>query len=166
MPKARRTIPEGDVDMIFDGACIQDLAKCSRLPNDADLVKFGENIRQDVRVYARSAREPSDNELHAEIKALHNASDKSLFERTAGMIENLSPRARAALIGRWEQANPSIEFPQPNDLKDIDYREVACAKIASLCRIGVKVAEGRARPSGKRSKTWQVAYYGEDPAFP
>jgi hypothetical protein len=100
--------------------------------------------------------------LHDEIKALHDASDKSLFGQVSRLIDCLSPRAHSALIGRWRRANPGVEFPQPNDLNGIDNREVVCAKIASLCRIGGQVADARMRPSGKRSKTWQVAYYAPE----
>jgi hypothetical protein len=156
MPKL---ISENDVDRIFDDARIKELAKLSKLPESANMVRFGENVRQDMHVYARSAREPSSaNELHDEIKA-HDASEKNLFEHTRSLIENLSPRTRSSLNGRWEQANPGIRFPQPNDLDNNECREAVCARIASLCRIGGKVADGRMRPSGRRSRTWLTAYY-------
>jgi hypothetical protein len=162
MPKARRTIPEIDVDRVFDAECIRELAKESKFPKDTDLDKLGNEIRQNAHIYVKAASEPTANELHDEIKALHDASDKNQFERTGFLIDNLSARARFSLIGRWEHANPSIKFPLGIDLNNIDFREVVCAKIASLCRIGVKVAEGRNRPSGRHSKTWQVTYYAPE----
>jgi hypothetical protein len=162
MPKARRTIPESDVDQIFDADCIRELAKESKLPKDADLEKLGSEIRENARIYAKAATEPTANELHDEIKALHDASDKNQFEQAGVLIDNLSARARSALVGRWEQANPGVEFPQEIDLNNIDCREAICAKIASLCRIGGKVTDARMRPSGRRSKTWEVAYYAPE----
>jgi len=157
MPKL---ISENDVDRIFDDACIKELARISKLPENANMVRFGKNVRQDIHIYAQSAREPSSaNELHDEIKALHDASDKNLFEHTRSLFENLSPRARSLLNGRWEQANPGVRFPEPKDLDNIGCRQVVCARIASLCRIGGKVAEGRMRPSGRRSRTWLTEYY-------
>jgi hypothetical protein len=162
MPKARRTIPESDVDRVFDAECIRELAKESKFPKDADLEKLGNEIRENARIYVKAASEPTANELHDEIKELHDASDKNHFEQTGLLIDNLSARARSALAGRWEQANPGVEFPRGRDLNSIDYRAVVCTKIASLCRIGVKVAQGRNRPSGRQSKTWQVAYYAPE----
>jgi hypothetical protein len=159
MPKARRTIPEKDVDRIFDADCIRRLASDSNISKDADIEKLGREIREGVRIYAKAAREPSDNELHAEIKALHDASDKNFFERVGGLIEHLSPRARSELLGRWEQRHPGIKFPEPSNFTTADQRKEACSKIASLCRMGGKAADDRMRPSGRRSRTWRVAYY-------
>jgi hypothetical protein len=159
MAKARRTISEDEVDRAFSDARIKELAKLAKLPKDADLEKFRKNIRQDARIYCRAARVPSDNELHKEIKALHHAADKNLFEKVAGLIENLSPRALSELGGRWEQRHHGIRFPEPSDLITADHREAACVKIASLCRMGGKYIEGRMRPSGKHSWTWQWLYY-------
>jgi hypothetical protein len=159
MPKL---ISELDVDRIFDDARIKELAKLSKLPEDANIARFGENVRQDVLIYAQSAREPSANELHDEIKALHDAADKNLFDHTRSLIENLSTRARLALNGRWDQTNPSIRFPKATDLDNIECRQAVCARIASLCRLGGKVGAGRMRPSGRRSRTWLTAYFAPE----
>lgn len=159
MTKARRTIAEDEVDCVFNDARIKEIAKLAKLPKDADLEHFRKNIRQDARAYCRAAGEPSANELHNEIKALHNAANKNLFEKVAGLIAHLSPSARAVLVGRWEQRHHDIRFPEPIDLITADQREAACVKIASLCRIGGQKIEGRMRPSGKHSSTWQWLYY-------
>ncbi len=162
MPKVLRVISENDVDRVFDAKCIRGLAEQSKLSKDADIEKLGNEIRENARIYVKAASEPSANELHDEIKALHDASDKNHFERTGFLIDNLSERARSALIVRWEQANPGVEFPRGIDLNSIDHRAAVCAKIARLCRIGGKVTDGRMRPSGKRSKTLQVSYYAPE----
>lgn len=162
MAKALRTISENDVDRVFDANCIRELAELSKLSKDADIERLGNEIRENARIYAKAAREPSANDLHDEIEALHNASDKNLFEQTGSLIDCLSGPARALLIGRWEQANPGAHFPRAIDLKDIGLREGVCAKIASACRIGGGVADDRMRPTGKRSKTWKVALYAPD----
>jgi hypothetical protein len=159
MPKVR--ISEKDVDRFFDDARIKELAKLSKLPENAKLGGFGESVRRDMHIYA-SAREPSANELHDEIKALHDASNKNNFELTRSLIENLSPRARLALNGRWEQLYPGARFPQLKDLDNIECRQAVCARITSLCRIGGKVVDGRMRPSGKPSRTWLTAYYAPE----
>jgi hypothetical protein len=160
--KSRRTIALEDVDRIFDADCIKALAKLSKLPEGADIEKFGERIKEDARIYARDAGEPSNNELHDEIKALHDASEKKVFERVAYLIEHLSPRARSELVGRSKRRTPGAGFPQSNDLRVIDQREAVCATIASLCRMGGSYVEGRMRPSGKRSRTWQWLYYAPE----
>jgi hypothetical protein len=162
MPKALRVISENDVDRIFDANCIRGLAELSKLSKDADIEKLGKEIRENARIYLKAASEPSANELHDEIKALHDASDKCLFEQTGRLIDNLSLRARSALIGRWEQTNPGTAFPQGNDLKNVDTRQGVCGEIAGICRIGGNVADARMRPSGRRSKTWEVLYYAPE----
>jgi hypothetical protein len=143
MPKALRVISENDVDQVFDAKCVRGLAELSKLSKEADIEKLGNEVRENARIFVKAAREPSANELYDEIKALHNASDKNHFERTGSLIENLSGSARALLAGRWEQANPGIDFPTGADLKGLDHREAIRAKIASTCRIGGRVAVGR-----------------------
>jgi len=158
MPKALRTISENDVDQVFDAICIKALAKLSNLSRDSDIEKLGNDIRENARIYARAAREPSDNELHTEIKALHDASEKNHFEQVGNLIQSLSARARSELVGRWDQKHPGTRFPEFVDLS-VDQRETACVNIASLCRMGGLYVEGRKRPSGRRSQTWQWIYF-------
>ena len=45
MPKARRTIPENDVDRIFDASCIRGLAERSKISKEADIEKLGNGPR-------------------------------------------------------------------------------------------------------------------------
>lgn len=67
MIKLRRTIASEDVDRVFTGKCIEKLA--ARLPAGADRRRFAKGIREAARIYARDAREPTANELRAEIAA-------------------------------------------------------------------------------------------------
>jgi len=74
------TRPQGaitteQVPRIFDDGCIERLAR-GKLPDHADKKRFAESMRVAARIYARDAREPSDNELHAEIAALHKAAER------------------------------------------------------------------------------------------
>ena len=161
MGKDQRLISEDDVERVFDAKCIRTLAILSKIP---EIERFGADIREDARIYTREARESSDNELYKEIKRLHDAADRNLFERVRSLIEHLSPRARAQLAPRWGQTNPRAKFPEPNDFDFIDQREATCVKLASLCRVGGKYTEGRMRPSGKRSWTWRWCYFAPKPS--
>jgi hypothetical protein len=62
-----------------------------------------------------------------------------------------------------------IELPASSDLRDEVLRERACDVVKRLCRIGGELAEGRRRPSGKRSRSaWRPHVYAPKarPDFP
>jgi hypothetical protein len=61
MPKAIRVISENEIDRVFDTECIRELAELSKLSKDADIEKLGNEIRQNARIYVRTANEPSAN---------------------------------------------------------------------------------------------------------
>jgi hypothetical protein len=162
MPMTRRAISEIDIDNIFDAKCIRDLAKLAKISKEGDIQKLGNQLRENARIYIKAAREPSDNTLHDEIKALHEASYKNSYEQTAFLIDNLTSRARSLLIGRWEHANPGVAFPRGIDLKQIDHPDAVCASISSLCRTGGKIIETRMRQTGRPSKALKFSYYAPE----
>jgi hypothetical protein len=158
------------------------------LPGTADRQILAEGIREAARVYARDARTPSANELHDEIAGLHRAAEKRQFDQVAKLLEGLSTmvgdwladraghincisagkrrRPRVSAIGRNGKvirrkvtAPQSIALPSPDDLRDETRREHACETIAMLCRTGGRCADGRRRPTGRRSKSWQWELY-------
>ena len=162
MSKTQRTIAESDVDRVFDKACIKKLTKLSKLP-DADIDRFGDSIRGDVRVYARDAREPTNNDLHHEIKRLHDACQKRDFKKAREAFERISSKARSELEERWERLYRGKEFPSPELFCSATKRDAVCSAIASICRIGGSYVKGKMRPSGKRSITWSWLYYAPEP---
>ena len=92
--KSREPIAAADVPRIFDDACIDTLAVIGRLRVGADRKRFAEGVREAARIYARDAREPTDNELHAEIHKLYRAAERKRYELIADLLERLSPKAR------------------------------------------------------------------------
>jgi hypothetical protein len=116
-----------------------------------------------ARIYARDAREPNDNELHAEIAALHKVAERRDFEQVAQLLAALSPPAREQLKNRGKWQGRKFSLPTPKALREPRLREGACTAVARLCRTGGGYVEGRLRPSGKRSLTWRWRLYAPEP---
>jgi hypothetical protein len=57
-----------------------------------------------------------------------------------------------------------IELPPTETLCDETQREKACDAIVMLCRTGGRHIEGRKRPSGRRSRSWQARLYAPEPS--
>lgn len=149
MAKLRKPIAAADIRRIFDDACIDSLADIGQLPAGADRKCFAESVREAARIYARDACLPTDNELHAEIAALYRAAERKRFGEVATLLEQLSPRGRKLLNKR------EVQLPASEDLRDATRQGKACEIISRLCQYGGEYGEGRRRPSGKRSRTWQ-----------
>jgi hypothetical protein len=164
MPKVRRTIAEKDVDRIFDIACIKQLATLAGLKENPDTEQqLGKLVREDVRIFCRDVLESTNNDLHREMKRLHDVCEKRAFEQAGAVFACISSRTRSELVERWERTNRGTRFPAPEDFTMAEHREAACSAIASVCRIGGSYIDGRLRPSGKRSRTWQWLYYAPEP---
>jgi hypothetical protein len=156
MAKAGSIIAAEDVDRVFHDEQIAELATIAKLPADADRQRFAQGIRDAVRIYARDAREPTDNDLHREIKELHGAADRRRYDQLAALAEGLSPKARNSLNTRG--ARLGVMLPSPEALRGAQ-REEACAAIVKLTQFGGEYRKGRKRPGGKRSRTWQPLLY-------
>jgi hypothetical protein len=157
--KSLPAIEVEQVEQLFDDAFIQNLAMIAKLPADADKERFGKSIREAARIYARDVREPNANELHTQIGEIHQAATRLEYERVATLVENLSAKALDML-----KNVAATDLPPTGALRDHAQRKNACETIARLCRIGGERIEGRMRPSGKRSKTWQWTIYGPEPS--
>ena len=132
-----RIIGAQEVDVVFDDACIERLAKIAKLPADADLKAFGIAIREAAGIYIRDVHVPTANELHAEITCLYKAADGREFLQAAMLWHYLSPEARDLLTDRGVGSNVNFDLPEAEALLDADRREAACEAIAALCRVGV-----------------------------
>jgi hypothetical protein len=154
--KARAIIAAEDVARVFDDSRIRALAKIAKLPAGADIVVFGEGVREAARIFARDARISTGNELRTEIEELNKAVDPAKPRRWDLIVtlwENLSPKARTLL-------NP----PSADAVRDPERREAACDAIAKLTQIGGRWIEGRRRPTGKRSRpTWRPVLHAPEP---
>jgi hypothetical protein len=155
--KSREPIAAGDVPRIFEDACIDALAVIGRLPAGADRKRFAEGVREAARIYARDSRIPTDNELNAEIAALYRAAERKRYGEVAKLLEQLSPRTRKLLNKR------EVQLPASEDLRDATRQGKACEIISRLCQYGGEYGEGRRRPSGKRSRTWQPRLVAPQP---
>jgi hypothetical protein len=157
-PKSPITVEQ--VDHIFDDAYIVELARIAKLPPDADHCRFGESIREAVRIYAHDVREPNTNQLHSQILDLHRAAQRQEYERVATLIQNLPQIALGLLEDNAAQRDGGVSLEA---LRDEAQRESACAKIASLCRVGGGKLKGRKRPTGKRSVSWRWQLHAPSP---
>jgi hypothetical protein len=130
------------VSTLFDEDCIRKLAQITRLPPKADFQVFGWWIREAADMFVREALTPTNNEVRSEIALLHDAAERRTYERAIRLLDDLSPEARAIL---------GDGLPAAADLRDMALRDEAAAALASLCRIGGQLVEGRRRPNGGRS---------------
>jgi hypothetical protein len=147
--RARRIIEEGKVESVFDETRVRVLATTHELPARIDLSALGAGIREAAKIFAREARIPNGNELHDEISNLHKLADRRLFQPLASALETLSPQSRELLT-----LSPvsELELPLPDAIRDIQRREIACDVIATICRFGGRLVQGRRRPDDKRSR--------------
>lgn len=164
MGKSLKPIVVADIQRIFDDACIDRLAAIGGSPAGADRKRFAEGVREAARIYARDARVPTDNELHAEIYKLYRAAERKRYELIADLLEGLSLKARDSLSRRGARPSLGIRLPSSQALRDAAQREEACAKIATLSQFGGSYVKGRLRsPFGKRSRTWRPVLHAPKP---
>jgi hypothetical protein len=180
-----RAIAEEDVARVFDDCCVQRLASIAKLPRGANVEHFGNGIRNAALIYSRDAREPSVNDMHKEIVALHYAAERRLYASLTALLDNLSTKASDMLNLRGMGSgfgNPRTlptltarhgprgitaavtKLPSSDTLRDERLREKACDAIVMLCRTGGRHIEGRKRPSGRRSRSWQARLYAPEPS--
>jgi hypothetical protein len=164
--KRQTAIAAADVSRVFNDACIQQLATDYRLPDTADRQRFAEGIREAARIYAKDARSPTVGTVRDEIASLSKAATRRWYERTAMLLANLSPQARDYLGGRLRLVGPrraGLRLPMVEELRDHGQRDEACEMIERLCTRGGRYVEGRKRPSGNRSRTWQPTLFAPVP---
>ena len=165
LKKRRPIISEEEVSAIFDDTRVVKLAHIGRLPANANKAVFSAGIREAARIFARDARIPTGNDLHAEIGELHRAADRQRYDEVFGLLESLSPAARALLQDR--AARIGIELPPSDGLHDPERREEACQACQAITRLsqfGGRWAEARRRPSGKQSRpVWRSLLWASEP---
>lgn len=152
--KRMRSISEGEVGRIFDEHCIRGLADRAGLLGQIDINLFVDEIRANARIYCREVYEQrSDNDLHNEIVAIHDAAENVRLDELRCLIESISSGAKAILDRQLQTAHGS--FP-------IHIDEAAAHTIAASCRIGGRYVKGQRRPSGRRSRTWTTIYFAPE----
>ena len=147
---------------VFDDDCISRLAKIGKLPPGADIGQFKEGIQCAAQIYARDARIPNDNAVYHEIESLYRAAEVRDCQQLARLIGSLSPRAARLLNERAARPSVAISFPAVRDFYNTCRQTAACAKVASLCRVGGH-NQGRKRRTGKKSRTWQPLLHAPNP---
>ena len=161
--KRRHVIAADEIARVFDDACIDELAKLSKLPRGADIAAFARGIREAARIYARDALIPNDNELHKEIAELQRVARSRKYERVADLLRGLSPRARLLLEERGARPNLHLNLPSPEIMRDEQNRDNAIETILMVTEVGGRSIKGRLRPSGKHSCSNQWRLHAPDP---
>lgn len=151
-----------DVDRLFDAACIRSLAEIARLPAGCDLDRFGKGVRDAARAYIRDTKALSKNKQHREIEMLHRLAARRAYEPLAAALGNISAQARSEL--GWRQAlladrAPGWRIPAAAELRDPATCERAADGLEALTSEGGRWTDGRKRPSGRRSRTWEPNLY-------
>ncbi len=140
-----------DVPHVFDDTCLRELAKLARLPSSADMMMFGRAVRWAVRGYLNEANEPTPNQLHCEIAALHRAAARAEYEKLAALIERMSSAARHQLEGRRAtlgERMPYWRIPDAAELRDPLRHADAANGLRRLIEVGGTYRH-RPRPSGQ-----------------
>jgi hypothetical protein len=143
--KSRKPIADADVSRIFDDGCIETLVAIGRLPVGTDRKRFAEGVRKAARIYARDARIPTDNKLHAEIAALYRAAERKRYTQAAALLEQVSLKACDLLNKRGARLGHGLGLPAPEELRDATRQQKACAAVLRLCQYGGRYVEGRRR---------------------
>ena len=92
---------------------------------------------------------------------------EAVLRRARGAIEAMSAAARQ-LLGEREQnvkdRAPRWRIPLTEELRDPVRCGVAAEGLCCLIEVGGKQKEGRNRPSGRRSITWDALLYAPEPS--
>lgn len=157
--KPRQLIGEDLVTEVFSEHQIRQLASIDELPETANLERFGKRVREAARIYALEARTPDDNQVHEEIARLYKAAARSRYVDVADLLYKLSDPARHVLNMR----KLGIDLPTPDALRDADRHRSSCQAVARFCSFGGGWTEGRMRPTGRRSRTWEPKIWASTP---
>jgi hypothetical protein len=134
--KRRTVIAAADVERVFDDPCIGRLAKMSRLPQNADLLRFGDGIRQAVLIYARDVGRPTPAEIRDEIERLHRAAVRRNYDEVRERLVVLTPESRRLLSDRGARPSLRLTLPTPEVLADEGRCDAACDVVRRICNIG------------------------------
>lgn len=77
-----------DVEHVFDKESVRGLARTAKLPDGADVDRFGESLRSAVRIYLEARARLSPPQLRAAIERLHqlNTSAKRGSDQAALLL--------------------------------------------------------------------------------
>jgi hypothetical protein len=138
----------------FDAKAIRELARLYKLPNDADLVQFGRNIRIAAEIGTKAASELPALQMRDEIKNLYrltqladSGTDLTAKKLAAGILA-MPPDVR-----KWLEAVNARHgrlIPSAAEILDPVTRQEAVNRIRLVLSWGGS-RTGRKRPSGRRS---------------
>lgn len=150
-----RLIAPDTVDRIFDSAVILRIARCAKIPADADIATFGCSVRGAAREYLSNATAPHPGEHREALEELaHHVrlaldGDPSAPHRVVDALESLHPETQRLL----DQRTPlDREVPTREELLDPDDGREALILLSGLCHRSGTWKPGRMRPGGKQSR--------------
>jgi hypothetical protein len=156
----RSLIAFGDVERIFDDATVPKLAKDTKLPAGADTARFGESIRDAVRIFLQTKTRLSPPRLNAEIKRLYqlnrHAEDGS--DRAAQALARAIV-AMPADVRQWLTScnTPHCRsIPTEAELLSPATRQSAVGRLRLVLSYGGGMVAGRKRAGGQRSRSFKA----------
>jgi hypothetical protein len=149
---------------IFSDAAMKKLAEVSNLPPDADLVLFSDFVRVAATLYREEAGWASSARIRRDVKAIRQTV-KQINEREKDRKPHLiikalrqaSPETLHMLRRRAD--NRGDVFPSDDDITNPARIHTAVRTLDALTRISGSVTPGRKRPSGKKSKHYDIELY-------
>jgi hypothetical protein len=149
-------IAEKDTEAVFNTSAIADLAKRAKLPAEADLVRFGDNVRIAVRAYFAERARTDWKHISAQLSELYRLTDRAdpsraaAAARLADHIVSIEPATRL-----WLErcALCPISFPSAEEITDGRTQGRAVQRLRRILSYGLEPVQGRKRSGGKRSRS-------------
>jgi hypothetical protein len=151
-----------EVDSVFNGGIIVELASALKPTKDADISRFAKDVRTGVRRFIHARTRGSPNEICKSIEHLYRlnaraerGSDQAAHE-LADAIANMSPEVQEWLLHCTPLAR---NMPAPGLFKSTASRQQAVEQLRIILSYGGKAVRDRKRPTGKRSQSFKPLLY-------
>ena len=147
---------------IFSDAAIKKLAEVSNLPPDADLVLFGNFVRDAASLYREEAGWASRAKIRGDVKAIRRTVKPVNEQKKTRQPQSIIRALRAAspetlhMLRRRADHRGDV-FPICDNINDPALINAAVCTLNALTRIGGY--RGRKVPSGRTSKQYDVELY-------
>jgi hypothetical protein len=157
-PNRRSLVALSDVEYIFDDEQLTELARIAKLPADADVPRFAENIRIAARIFLEKKALLNPPRLREAIKRLYqlNIRAERGGDRAARALAHFVD-AMPASLRQWLisiNARRGRNIPTAAEILSPATRQSAVERLRLILSYGGRVVVGRKRPGGRRSRSF------------
>jgi hypothetical protein len=94
--------------------------------------------------------------------AVYSAASRQKYPDLKARLERLYEQTRHDLNSRGDLFRLRVVLPDPKSIDNRELRDAACRIVVDLSQRGGRWVEGRKRPSGRRSRTWEPLLYAPE----